>query len=662
MFIRKTSAFLLLLALAALMAFGSASAEGRLELLPRSAAWKYLDDGSDLGQRWAEQADPAAWREGAAPLGFGDEVSETDPKVALATEVSFGEDENNKHMTTYLMTKADLPPLQDYSGIEFYIHVDDGAVVYLNGREIFRRGIDEGTEVSYATGAKFKPKEETFVIALADLPGLKEGENTIAAEVHQDDGGSSDLWFELGMTAVTQAAGEPAVDYTATALPNPKAEVGTVSRFALTYNGDSASRMGFTWYTSQASVGSDVEVVPARESAEPDFTAALRYRRRFAMSTSAPQFLLHKAVADGLTPGTRYAFRVGDAGLGLWSETGSFTTDNRDGSFTFINLADSQAKSEDEARLAASTFDIARATVKNADFMMLNGDVVDTGMKEEEWGWVMDAAVKSLYHLPLMAVSGNHDEDSQSFYEHFNVEPAEGSSTAAGVYFSFDYENTHFIMLNTNEDSPEYANFTPRQIAWMKADAAAARERGVDWQIAVMHKGPYTTSNHATDSDIMEENGVRSLVAPILAEMGVDLVLQGHDHIYALSKPINEKGEAQEPEMLSLDYEGSAIPHMKNPRGVVYMVPNTAGPKVYYKNKDITAKDAAYYDKFVYAEENSAARYASAADESRPPRGIIQNFVEISVNPGRISAVVYEIDRNQGDTPYVLHTFGIVKD
>ncbi|MGI6689413.1 MAG: hypothetical protein ACOX63_00940 [Christensenellales bacterium] len=286
---RNMKTLLLLIVAAAMMLSATAlAADGRLELLARNATWKYLDDGVDLGKDWAEKADPSGWKEGPAPLGFGDDVSETDPTLPLATEVSFGDNENDKHMTTYVMTQVEIPALDAYVGVEFYIHVDDGAVVYLNGKEIFRRGIDEGVEVSYTTGAKFKPKEETFVLPLADLPSLVAGNNVIAAEIHQDDGGSSDLWFELGMVAVDETALVPEVDYTATALPNPDVEVGEISRFVMTYNGDTATRMGFTWYTSQASVGSDVEVVPAKENAEPDFSAAQTYKGRFYMSTNAP--------------------------------------------------------------------------------------------------------------------------------------------------------------------------------------------------------------------------------------------------------------------------------------------------------------------------------------------------------------------------------------
>ncbi len=631
-----------------LAALPTLAQEGRLELLPRNAQWYYLDDGQDLGADWYKAPDYSAWKQGAGPLGFGDDVSETDPSVALGTKVSYGDNENDKHMTTYLVTSVNIPSLADlaaFAGAEVYVHVDDGAVVYLNGAELFRRGIDEGVQVGYSTGAKFKPKEETFVIGFDSIAGLvKEGENLILAEVHQDDGGSSDLWFELGIVAVSQEALQAAeasdVEYTKTALPNPEVKADAVTRLTMSYNGDPATQMGFTWYTNQGSVGTDLDIVPYADNV--DFAQATRYTGRFSRSSSAPEYLVHKATANGLTPGQKYAFRAGDAKLDLWSATGSFTTDNADDSFVFLNVADAQAKDESEAKLSADTFAIAYATVPDSEFMVINGDVVDTGLKEEQWGWVFGAAQDTLGRLPFIAVSGNHDEDKQSFAEHFNLEAPQGSLTDSGVYYSFDYGPAHFIMLNTNEDSPEYANFTPAQIA-------------------VMHKGPYTTSNHATDGDIMDANGVRSLVAPIFADLGIDLVLQGHDHIYALSKPIQADGQAQEPETQTISYKGQDIAYMVNPQGVVYMIPNTAGPKVYYKNKTILDSDPGYYDKFVSAQEHPAAQYATEADAGRPPRSIIQNFVGIEVSKDSISAIVYEIDRNKGDTPYILDTFGLLK-
>ncbi|MFP3381508.1 metallophosphoesterase, partial [Bacillus sp. SIMBA_069] len=79
----------------------------------------------------------------------------------------------------------------------------------------------------------------------------------------------------------------------------------------------------------------------------------------------------------------------------------------------------------------------------------------------------------------------------------------------------------------------KYANFSENQIEWLKEDVKAAKANGSKWVIVNIHKGPYTTSNHATDDDIMDPNGVRNQVAPLMAELDIDFVLQGHDHIYA---------------------------------------------------------------------------------------------------------------------------------
>ncbi|MDO5027261.1 MAG: metallophosphoesterase, partial [Tissierellia bacterium] len=630
----------------------------RLTLLERDAQWSYNDTGIDLGKEWMKDTDVSNWKKGSAPLGFGDDFSETDPSLALATETWNDPNGQNQHMTQYFHTEFELPKLDGFKGLEFYIHVDDGAAVYLNGKEIFRKGIAEGIEIDYNTSAKFKPKEETFTIGLNELKDLlKEGRNEIAAEVHQSDTGSSDLWFELGIVAVKEF--EEVIDWSKTPLPNPDVEFDGISRFTMSYHG-SYNNMGFNWLTNQASVGSDVQILEGEKEAK-DFEnsdALLAFSGSFDRLTSDPQFIVHKAVAKNLAAGKTYSFRVGDKSLNKWSEVGSFTTDDKDGEFTFINLADSQAKTHEEAVLSAETFRKATQTVKDHEFLLINGDIVDTGSKEEQWGWVLDESKDVLYKTPFMAVAGNHEDDLNSFYEHFNFMPAEGSDTKSGVYYSYDYENTHFIMLNTNEDSDEYRNFTPAQIEWLKKDAKEARDRGVDWVIVTMHKGPYTTSNHATDKDIMDANGVRNLVAPLLAEIGADLVLQGHDHIYALSKPINKELKAQNPVIEAMDYRGQKVEYIVNPDGSVYMIPNTAGPKVYYKNKKI---DESYYDNFINADENPAARYATEEDTSRPPRSLVQNFVEINVTKDKISALVYEIDQRQNAIPTIVDTFGLFK-
>ena len=620
-------------------------------ILPRDAAWKFYDHGELAGDDWkSADFDDSAWQSGRAPLGYGDDYSETDPALPIGTVIGFGGDPANKHMTSYFRTTVEVGDLDAYTGLEVYIHVDDGCVVYVNGAEAFRKGIDEG-EVAYDTTAKFKPKQETFA-APASL--FVSGKNVIAAEVHQDGGDSSDLWFELGVKGVT---GEAAAAAPAVTVPDPNAPLGEVKKVTVTFAGDVKTMKGFTWYTTLASAGSDVQVVE-KAAGEPDFSNAKKFIGRFQVSTNSPAEVVHKAEAVGLAPDTSYFFRVGDEALNLWSGTGSFET-AADGAFTFIDLADAQAKNEDEAILSAHTFKKAVETVSGAEFMVINGDIVDTGMNEGQWDWLLGHAQDTLLNTTFVPAAGNHDEDKNSFIEHFNLVPAPFSPTETGAYYSFDYHNAHFIVLNNNEDSKAYADFTPAQIQWLKGDAAAAKAAGAQWLIAVLHKGPYTTSNHANDGDIQDPNGVRALVAPLFNQLGVDLVFQGHDHIYARSKPIAD-GAAVEAEKRFETLNGLPVEYTVNPQGTIYVIPSTAGPKVYYKNPEMPAE---YDDLFEVADEHHAAAYgADPEDASRPVRGAIQNFMGVTIDGNKLTAVTWEIDQNKKpETPYIVDQFGIIK-
>jgi len=437
-------------------------------------------------------------------------------------------------------------------------------------------------------------------------------------------------------------------------------ELGKVTRVTVTFYGDTETSKGFTWYTNQTSAHSDLEVTEKIDYAS-NFENAIKFVGNYQQSTNAPEYVVHKAEATGLKPNTEYQYRVGDAELGIWSEVGTFETADGDGKFTFIDLADSQAMTKEEAILSSETFDKANETVEDSEFMILNGDIVNAGTKEEQWGWVLDYSKEVLLNTTFVAAAGNHEEDLEAFIEHFNLDTPEGTSTTSGAYYSYDYENVHFIVLNTNEGSKEFRDFTPSQIEWLEADATIAKEdEQIDWIIAVMHKGPYTTSGHATDDDIMnEDNGVRANVAPLFNQLGIDLVLQGHDHIYARTQPIKD-GEATKVTTVVEEQDGKEIEYNVNPDGTIYLIPNTAGPKVYYKNVDM---NSSYYDLFEVADEHSAAKYgADPNDKSRPLRSQIQNFVEFNIDGNKLTGITYEIDQNKDNAePNIVDTFGIIK-
>jgi len=448
---------------------------------------------------------------------------------------------------------------------------------------------------------------------------------------------------------VAAGAAEPVAVKTALLVPDPKAPLGKVTKAVATVYGDSKTEMGFAWYTTAASDKSDIQVVP-KTGAKADFTKALSFTGAWTLPVNSPQEVLHKGTASKLMPNTAYWYRVGDASRNLWSDVGTFRTAPKSGAFTFIDLADPQAKSEEEAILASKTLVAATATVKGAAFLAINGDLVDVGMMENQWDWLFDHSKPALQAVPLVPVAGNHDEDKSGFIDHFTLNTPKGSPTVSGAYYSFDWSNAHFIVLNNNEDSPEWADFTPAQVEWFTADAKAAKKAGAQWIVVLMHKGPYTTSNHATDSDMVAPNGVRTKFAPLLDDLGVDLVFQGHDHIYARTWPL---------------VDGKAVKGKKdlavNPAGPIYVIPSTAGPKTYYRNKKI---DPSYFDLFAMAEEHHAAKYGpEPSDKSRPLRGAVQNFMSVTIDGKKLTAVTYELDdKVNGGKPFIVDQFGIQKN
>jgi len=466
------------------------------------------------------------------------------------------------------------------------------------------------------------------------------------------------------------------------------APIGVVTKVMVTFNGDTTTSKGFTWYTSMASINSDLQVVE-KKSHKVDFTKGKSFIGTSAIpsnntatappagTTTAKLEFLHKAEATGLKPNTTYYYRVGDASLGLWGNTSTFQTAPKKGAFTFIDLADPQAKSYDEAQLTASTFKTALTTVPKSKFIIANGDLVDDGTKEYEWDWLFNNIGQSFLNTTFAPVAGNHEEDASTFIDHLNLTPAPGSDTTTGAYYSYNYSNAHFVNLNNNENGLGN-DFSQAQIDWMKADVAAARANGSKWIIVTMHKGPYTTSNHATDSDIADSKGSRNTVAPIMAQLGIDLVLQGHDHIYARSKPIKADNTPAKENLITEKFNGQNIQYQVKPNGTIYLIPSTAGPKAYYKNKNIAPTDAGdladwralpknYYGLFDVADESHAAIYGpDPNDLQRPLRGLIQNFESITIDRDKLSVISYEIDQNKKDAkviaqPYIIDTFGISK-
>jgi len=190
------------LVLAAVVAAGSLAvlalrggSDDGTALLPQGAVWRYNDGGEDLGIAWRQaDFDDAAWPQGPAPLGYGQDVT---------TQVSYGPDEQDKHLTTYFRASFDLP--NSTAGIELRMRRDDGAVVYINGSEVLRSGMPTA-DVTATTAANYA-QDDGEVWIEAELPGsvVAPGSNVVAVEVHQTKADSSDLFFDMEILSLDRA-------------------------------------------------------------------------------------------------------------------------------------------------------------------------------------------------------------------------------------------------------------------------------------------------------------------------------------------------------------------------------------------------------------------------------------------------------------------------
>ncbi|WP_308990884.1 LamG-like jellyroll fold domain-containing protein [Mariniflexile litorale] len=153
--------------------------------------WKYNDLGQDLGTTWiASTFDDSSWLFGNAILGYGDGIE--------STTLDFGTDNSAKHPTYYFRHIFNVEDINIIGNLLFNVMYDDGVIVYVNGIEAFRLNMPEG-EVTYdmfAAGEISGDAENAWTtIKTANL--LQNGENVIAVELHQNNGTSSDVRFDM---------------------------------------------------------------------------------------------------------------------------------------------------------------------------------------------------------------------------------------------------------------------------------------------------------------------------------------------------------------------------------------------------------------------------------------------------------------------------------
>jgi 3',5'-cyclic AMP phosphodiesterase CpdA len=318
----------------------------------------------------------------------------------------------------------------------------------------------------------------------------------------------------LAMTAVLAGfqARTPADAYRPSEVPD---------RIIVNWTDDAATGFSVTWRTATAVTAGFAEIAQPGENQQ-----FAKDARRVEAVTQTYQTNLgaangHSVTFTGLTPSTAYAYRVGDGSN--WSEWATLRTASQLAEpFSFIYLGDAQNGILPYwSRLIRQAY----AHAPDARFIVHAGDLINRSTLDEEWGewhrgggWVNQV-------VPSVPSPGNHEYGrltengprvlTSNWRPQFTL-PLNGVAGVEETNYYTDIHNLRMIVLNTNEKQKEQAE-------WLEKVLSGNPKA---WTVVTFHHPIYSTAVKRDNKEL------REVLQPIFDRYRVDLVLNGHDHVY----------------------------------------------------------------------------------------------------------------------------------
>lgn len=236
----------------------------------------------------------------------------------------------------------------------------------------------------------------------------------------------------------------------------------------------------------------------------------------------------YKYTFPELIPKSNLYYQLYDSKTSTWGTTQIFKTapagNTKD--FSFLAMGDSRDGLSTWNKIAI----LARN--KNTDFTLFNGDIVADGGNAGQWdNWFSQGAPLLQSNLVFHSL-GNHDAKSVPTYQ--NIFELPKSSTNTNLYYSFTYGDAVFICLNSEKPGDA------AQAQWLVETLKSNKDK--TWKVVFFHRPFFTIGNHAG-----EMNSYVSTWWKAFDDYGVDLICNGHDHMYERTKPINRSVNTSSP-------------------------------------------------------------------------------------------------------------------
>jgi hypothetical protein len=296
----------------------------------------------------------------------------------------------------------------------------------------------------------------------------------------------------------------------------------------------------------------------------------------------------HEVLVEGLSPRTRYAYRVAvsDGREVSVAPARELRTRARSGTVKVAIMSDSRAdvgaglNAYDGTNAGALRPLVTSAYRRGAQAIFFAGDLVNGYVTHPEdydhqlrtWLKVVEGVGGT---IPIYTGVGNHEAivdhwsdgmalgrtggvSSEARFAALMVNPKgappperEGAPPYDETVYSLDLGNVHFAMINTNywvashPGNERYHGAGNRegfvmdgQLDWLDRDLAAARERGVEHIVVMGHEPAFPAGGHAKDAmwwkgEKADVNAMRERFWKLLASHGVLAYVAGDEHNYS---------------------------------------------------------------------------------------------------------------------------------
>lgn len=283
------------------------------------------------------------------------------------------------------------------------------------------------------------------------------------------------------------------------------------SRIVMTGGENPSTKLGLTFNLPEFYEGVKVLVI------DSDGYKLEAFETRYSkLMVNEDQDTIHvyKAEITGLQAGVNYTYMI-KKGEDYSLEVPFRTV--RKGTTEMAFFGDIQGYKLSQYTAYAESFRKAKERIPEMDFAYLAGDIVDDGETYDQWLFFDEASKEQLRSIPLLSAIGNHDvKGSAAIYQNTFNYPNNGPEGLEERCYYSDLPYARIAAIDTES----YQRFDD-QMAWLKSIMSEEVE---GFKIVLMHRSVYPMS--------YDEAYVREW-APVFEELGIDLILSGHDHIYS---------------------------------------------------------------------------------------------------------------------------------